>query len=310
MRGRLPHTAKDEPHLIDVTPAGPMELHLRPGTGNRPDNLILIRRGLPSAEQAIEEALAAKHALMRAGLTSNVPMLFGNNSSGTGLAPALIDQVRQATGVTPRPDVHGIDIIDEAEGPTVALRIEAEGHVGVSVDTFIGQLSDSLSVNGRRPALQDRLGLAIEVFMAASTERTPRARFLELVTVLEILAEEQTNSRGGRDSGRGSCAAQGAAIRDGRSRGEVAARLACPPRYRSFSQSVRDLADGLDRTAIDGYRAGDIREFLGRCYSVRSKLVHDGVGPADADVAQLAGNLEFLLRHMLTLRVDDRSPSE
>ncbi len=81
-------------------------------------------------------------------------------------------------------------------------------------------------------------------------------------------------------------------------------------RYRSFSQSVRDLADGLDRTAIDGYRAGDIREFLGRCYSVRSKLVHDGVGPADADVAQLAGNLEFLLRHMLTLRVDDRSPSE
>lgn len=310
LRDRLPHTAEDEPHVIEGGPAGPMELHLRPGTGNRPDNLILIRRGVPSADQAIEEALAAKHALMRAGLMSYVPMLFGNNTSGNGLAPALIEHMRQTTGVTPRPDMHGIDIIDEAEGPTAPLRIEGEGHVGVSVDMFIGELSDSLTAFGHQPALDERMELAIEVFMAASTERTPRARFLELVTVLEILAERQPNSPE-------AVAIMNAALvqlderqhkldnSEVRSLRGSLGRL----KNRSISHSVRDLADGLDQNAIEGYTAGDIREFLRHCYEFRSKLVHNGREPA-GDITQLAGNLEFLLRQMLILRIDDGSSSD
>lgn len=131
------------------------------------------------------------------------------------------------------------------------------------------------------------------------------------ITVLEILAEEQTNS----PEAVAIVDAALAQLNERRSEMDEAevrslqgslARL----RYRSISQSVRDLADGMEPRVIDGYRAGDIREFLGRCYSARSKLVHDGVGPSDADVAQLAGNLEFLLRQILVLRIDDRWPPD
>jgi hypothetical protein len=259
----------------------------------------------------MEEALAAKHALMRTGLTSNVSMLFGDNTSRTGLAPALIDRVRRSAGVTPRPDVHGIDIIDDAEGPTVALRFEAEGHVGVSVDAFIGQLTDSLTASGRLPALDERATLAIEVFMAATLERTPRVRFLELVTVLEILAEQQTNSPDAIaivDAALAQLERRRSEMNEAEVRSLHGSLVRL--RYRSISRSVRDLADGFDPTAIDGYTAGDVSEFLARCYSVRSTLVHDGVGPADADAVQLAGNLEFLLRQMLVLRVKSRWPPD
>src|SRR5919106_121141 len=193
-RDRLPHTAEDEPHAIDLPPVGPIELHLRRGTGNRPDNLILSKRDIASADQALEEALDAKQALMRAGLIANVPMLFGNDASSTRLAPQLVDHVRATTGLTPRPDVHGIDILDEADGPTFALRFEAEGRVGTPIDTFLDTLTESLGTKQPSFMLDDRLALAIEVFMAASTERTPRARFLDFVTVLEVLAEQRPSS--------------------------------------------------------------------------------------------------------------------
>lgn len=304
-RDRLPHTAEDEPHVIALPPVGPIELHLRRGTGSRSDNLVLSKRDIASADQTLEEALAAKQALMRAGLIANVPMLFGNDASSTTLAPQLVDHMRATTGLTPRPDVHGIDILDEADGPTFALRFEAEARVGTPIDTFLDTLTESLGTKQPSFMLNDRLALAIEVFMAASTERTPRARFLDFVTVVEVLAEQRPSSaeaitiveaalaqlkerRGDLDDA------------EARSLEGSLARL----RNRSISQSIRDIAAGLDPDEIDGYREGDIDTFLGLCYNARSLLVHQGAAPNESDVAQLAGSLFFLLRHMLIRRVD------
>lgn len=61
-RDRLPHTPKDEPRIIDLAPVGRMELQLQQGTGSRPDNLILKKSGIGSADQAGEEARATKRA--------------------------------------------------------------------------------------------------------------------------------------------------------------------------------------------------------------------------------------------------------
>ena len=302
---RLPHTSEDEPHVIDLPPVGPIELHLRQGTGSRPDNLILTKRDIASADQALEEGLATKRALMRAGLIANVPMLFGNDASGTSLSSQLVDHVRETTGLTPRPDVHGIDILDEADGPTFALRLEAEGRVGTPIDTFLDKLTESLGTNQPSFMPDDRLALAIEVFMAASTQLTPRARFLDSVTVLEILAEQRPSSA------EAVAIVEAALAQLNERRGDLddteaqslqgsLARL----RNRSIGQSIRDLSGGLDPDAIDGYREGDIDAFLSRCYKMRSLLVHDGAAPNESDVVQLAGSLFFLLRHILIRRVD------
>lgn len=50
---------------------------------------------------------------------------------------------REASGFTPRPDVHGIDIWDEADGPTFAFRAEAKGIVVTPIARFLDTLKDS-----------------------------------------------------------------------------------------------------------------------------------------------------------------------
>lgn len=174
-RGRLPHTDRDQPHIIDPPSFGPIELHVEQGTGNRPDHLTLIKRGFAGSDHALDCALAAKRALMRTGLIANVPILFGNDESSTTLAQHLVDQTLDETGFTLRPDVHGIDIIDEAAGPAVMFRVEAEGRVGVPINQFLDNLTDSLTTHQPGFVLHDRLSLAVEVFMAASTEQGPPA---------------------------------------------------------------------------------------------------------------------------------------
>ena len=192
-RDRIPHTQPDPPVVID-RPGGSIELSIVQGTGSRPDNLILARRGVPTEEDAFQQAEATKRALMKAGLVTGVPMLFGSSKSGSGLSPFLVNSVWAKTGATIRPDVHGIEIIDQADGPSHVIRIEAEGHVGTPINTFLRELMVALDEDGPGLAVSEGLGLAIEVFMATATERTSRARLLGFVTVLEILAEQQDRS--------------------------------------------------------------------------------------------------------------------
>lgn len=303
-RHRLPHTPEDEPHILDVR-TGQTELHVRQGSGNRPDELIVRKAGIADGEQALEEALEFKRSLMRTGLVTGVPMLFGNDTSSTRLGEALVDRVRERTGATPRPDVHGVEVIDEGEGPAVHFQMEAAGHVTTPAETFLGELSESLDTRPPSFALDGRVALAIQVFMAAATERTTHVRFLQLVTALEILAEQRPTSDVGTEI------IEAALAQLAERRGELEADEAQSLqtalgrlRNESIGRSVRALGMGLDPDTIDGYRGGDVGRFLGRCYSVRSTLVHEGVAPTDSDLAQLTGNLDFLLRQILIRLVD------
>lgn len=125
------------------------------------------------------------------------------------------------------------------------------------------------------------------------------------MTVLEILAEEHPSSP------RAAAIVEAALVQLKERRDELEDQEAQSLqsslrrlRNRSIGYSIRELAAGLDPKAIDGYPEGDIGAFIGRCYTVRSQLVHNGRAPEDFDVGKLAGSLFFLLRHMLTHRID------
>jgi hypothetical protein len=304
-RNRLPHTAQDEPHLVSV-PGDTIKLHINQGEGNRPDALVLTQRGIATADQAREQAEATKYALMRTGLVTNVPMLFGKNESSLRLSSLLVDRVREASGVTPRPDVHGIDIMDEADGPTAAFQLQAEGYVRTPIDKFLAELTTTLNRNWRDFASHARLGLAVEVFMGADMERTPRTRFLDLVTVLEILAERGSRSQAAIaivDEAMAKLEGQRANL--GNEEANSLRGALSDLKTRSISRSIRDLAAGLDTAEIAGFKESDIGRFLGGCYTLRSRLVHDGVAPETNDVAQTSGSLFFLVRYLLIRRIDE-----
>ena len=75
-------------------------------------------------------------------------------------------------------------------------------------------------------------------------------------------------------------------------------------RKESIGRSVRALGEGMVSDTIEGYGGGDFARFLGRCYGIRSTMVHEGVAPANDELMQVTGDLYFLLRHMLIRRVD------
>jgi len=302
-RDRIPHTSPGDPVLIDQ-PGGSIELSIAQGTGTRPDNLLLVKRGLATEEEAFHQAEVTKHALMRVGLATGVPILFGPNKSGARLSPLLVDGVWAKTGVRVRPDVYGIEIIDETDGPSYAIRIEAEGQVGTPLDRFIGELTAALKEASTGAAVSEKLGLAIEVFMATAAERTPRTRLLGFVTVLEILAEPHDRTAAALSFVESALAEL--ARRSDMDEAERRSLRSSLERLRlqSIGRSVRDLATNLDPDDIDGYHQGDIRRFLRDCYNTRSQLVHEGSLAEGADVPRMAGNLYFLLRHFLLLRLD------
>ncbi len=303
-KDRLPPTPHDHPHELS-RPESAIELHIEQGSGGHPDRLILTSSNIPTARETLRRAESVKRALMKAGLVTSVPMLFGDNTSKTRFSPSVIDRVRAKTGVTIRPEVHGIEIIDQSKGPTNTIRVEAEGRVGTPIETFLDQLTAALEQDHPEFAIDDKLGLALEIFMAAATEHTPRARLLDFVTVLEILADERPRTASGLAVIESALAELDARrtemdITEADSLRTSLARL----RNRSITQSVKDLATGVDADAIDGYHQGDLTQFLGRCYTTRSQLIHDGAAPSEENVSLLAGNLHFVLRYLLLCRID------
>ncbi|NJD66842.1 MAG: hypothetical protein FIB00_16660 [Chloroflexi bacterium] len=306
-RDRLPHTAPDEPHLIRLK-GDTVKLHINQGEGTRPDALVLTQHGIATVDQAREQAEATKYALMRTGLVTNVPMLFGKNESSIRLSSVLVERIREASGVTPRPDVHGIDVMDEADGPTATFQLQAEGYVRSPIDRFLAELTATLDRNWRDFASHARLGLAVEVFMGADMERTPRTRFLDLVTVLEILADRGSRAQAAIAIVDGALAVlEGQRASMGDEEANSLRSALSELKTRSISRSIRDLAAGLDTARIAGFKESDIGRFLGRCYTLRSRLVHDGVAPETYDVAQMSGDLFFLVRYLLIRRIDELS---
>lgn len=305
-RGRLPHTAEDSPHLLDDEPSI-TELHIREGGDGGPDELILVKRGFESSDLARSGALAAKWGLMRTGLIAGVPMLFGDDTSSSQLSQAAIEHIRAETGTTIRDDVHGIDIFDETEvGPHAYFRAFIVGRAGVPIDAFLAELTVSLDVIQPASGADSRLGLAIEVFMAACIEKSPRSKFLDFVTVLEILAEDEASSdevAAVVDAALAQLDERRDVMDDAEFRSLEGAlgRL----RKRSISRSIKALGADLATTEIPGYTGSNIETFLGHCYGVRSTLVHDGLAPPGADPGRLAGDLFIVLKHMLNRRIAD-----
>lgn len=144
--------------------------------------------------------------------------------------------------------------------------------------------------------------------MAASMQPITHARFLAFVTVPEVLAGPQR-----RSSPQAQAIVDAAIAILNERRGDLDPAEAGSLEGRlddlkecSISQSSRSLAAGLDPDAIDGYQEGNIRTFLGRCYEVRSRWVHDAKAPNESELAQLTGSLFLLLRRMLIRRVDEQ----
>ncbi len=166
------------------------------------------------------------------------------------------------------------------------LMVFTGGSATVQIGTPISILSRTMleSMEEGRPELvlyDPKLRLACEVYLSSHFESTPAARFLSLITTLEILitdasASEPVQAMALRFIGEATAAQKAeedVAVR--REFESLVSRLAYL-RYRSIKSQLRNLVEETLRTAADIAEPARISKEVSRLYDLRSTLVHTG----------------------------------
>lgn len=262
-----------------------------PGTGNvvrlvsHPDGtpiveakaLVLKGGGWPDEASARCAGEHACRALALALAKLGVGADFGRPASGWHFSPAYIEAVSRERGDRVLADESGL-MVFETSPPPRFLSGSASGYVGTPPEKLARLLPRAFA--HARP-LTPKEQLALDLYNAAFFEASVDARFLTLVTAVEVLLEPQPKSDAGRrhvehlmDLTR--TAADLAA-------GERASLLSTLGwmRSESISQTGRRMA--RTRLGDRQYHGMTPPEFYTHVYDIRSKKVHGAVPPPSND---------------------------
>jgi hypothetical protein len=284
LRNILPTTPEGQP--IELRP-GAIMLVVEQGTGTRPDRVLLSGGGYASSEAATAAARRTKSALRAAAVAIDVPIQLAEQPGRRpiGWSQEILTAWRRSGAGEERGDPQ-FDLYEETDLPPTRTRIEGEGYVQRQIDRFTDELEARLATVCEGPS--PRLVIAAELYLSTTFESSSRARFLSLVTVLEVLAvrTERTNKelelidRWLADIKREDI--------DRSSRSSLLSSVRAL-RENSIGASIRDLAT----------RDGSARPFLTLCYTIRSKMTHDGVEPSGTDLSQIVPKLSGIVQRFL-----------
>lgn len=280
-----------------------------PAKASEATALVLTGTGHQTEEEARRHGEAAKHALRRAGVVANVPLDMGPDRASGSLGRGFREQLENEHGVQLRDDIHGLDVYEDDSRPVRFLSSRASPIVTASVDKFVPALEAGFQRGTRRDAVRnEKVSLAADVYMLSEFEVSQRARFLTLMTALEVLSE-----RGERPKpvqkllveflAKSREAAAGAPAQRNRSEFESLIGSLEGLREQSITSAVRDFVRRHigDAEKFDGHRVG---EFVTRSYEVRSRLTHEGRPPDGVDIARLGGELRRLVQAVVVAEFD------
>ncbi len=176
---------------IDTPRWGTIELHAKtPEKADRKSLIVITGREYSSADEARRAGEAARWALRIAGVSANVPLDLGNDRATSGMARAFREEQEQRFGIQIRNDVHGLDVYEEDDRPVKYISMEARPSVTASVDKFAQALRAGFARHegAGRPSYDEAAALAMDLYLLAGFETSERARFLTLITALEVLS--------------------------------------------------------------------------------------------------------------------------
>jgi len=250
--------------------------------------LELRGTGFPDRETAEAIGQRLKRALVRSGPKLHVGFDVGTDSPTSSIA-AFIRQEALERGVQLLNDVHGLAVY--CEEPAVRFfRTKAVLTATYPEAHFVDVLR---SAYARDRVISPREKLALELYALAHREATPRAKFLTLVTVVEVLAGQGERSKEEIEVVDSLLAALAAsAIREKASLRGALGNL----KKKSIRRCCRDFVEG----SIGNGRWKKFDE----CYELRSNLVHEGHATRDA-----VNNLLPTIEEIVTLLFDANEPT-
>lgn len=234
--------------------------------------LVLTDSPYSSYEEAEEAGRNAKRALMLHSMRSKLGVDLGDDTWSGGLTKFGKEYVSNIIGARILDDIHGLMVyeVSEYNSDTRFSSSEVNAIVKRPSEPFVEGIKSALSES---PSLSDKEKLSFDLYSASFFEESARARFLTLVIAIEALLEppERMNEV------RSLVSDLIAKVEDSDlPKAEIDSLRGSLERLRtdSIGRTGRNMTRRLLGTK--SYSEREAPKFFQYCYSLRSKLVHEG----------------------------------
>ncbi|CAN5883005.1 hypothetical protein BH24DEI2_BH24DEI2_20780 [soil metagenome] len=231
-----------------------------PGT---PETFVLIGSGFCSEENADAVGRRLKTAIAMYGASTGMGVDCGRDKVTSSTSTDIKTRLRDQFGIQLRDTVHGLDVYAE-DLPIHYLQISGTLTVVFSAKDFSNELVREFN---NLVALSPKLSFALELYNLTHFEPATKARFLSLVTVVEVLSTKTRRPKPIRDQ----INAHVQLIRDS----------GLPTTDKELIISglgnlKRESIGAACRALVAKYLDADAAEFFSECYAARSELLHEG----------------------------------
>ena len=228
-----------------------------------PNEFIFFGEKFSTLESAQDFGIRLRLALVIFCAREGIGLNVGKDKATSMIGQHFRDMLNQKFNVQIRNDIHGLDVYCEyppvklfQTSATVSSHRVVEGH-----EKALGFLLENL------PTLSEAQMLALELYNLTYFGMSSRARFLALVTVVEVLAQPASKSASAR---------------------ALVKRLQATVRTSKLSeQEKKELCEGLVRLKKDSISSACRKiisqlvnqtesRYFNACYKARSDLLHNG----------------------------------
>ena len=258
------------------------------------EELLIVGGGFSSGAEAEAAGNRHREALLRSCARIGVGVDLGSRSGRSFLTRYALAQLERAAEVPVFNDEAGLMVFPSPPWPHLA-RVSLRAVRHALQDRFVRCFSSALTVTDPLTAREE---VALELYNAAFFQESVDARLLLRVSAVEALIETAACSPA-------ALAHVDALISSTKSaalpRSERDSLVGALDRLRH--ESITRSGKRLVATLLVGRRYGDqpADEFFGRCYDLRSRLVHGGHPPPSwREVGNAAASLERLVGDLLS----------
>jgi hypothetical protein len=257
------------------------------------DRLSVIGRPFDSEAEAMEAGTRWRCILTRAFAGLNIGADFGERAVTGAFTEFGLRELTEQHGGRFLNDAHGLMAFECEPWPRFASA-SAEVSVGRPEAAVLEAVANAV---GEATTMSDRDRLAYDLYSASFSQPSADARFVMLMMAVETLLNPRARPPDVVEHVEGLIAATRQSDLPKNEKDSLVGSL----RYQllqSIGQAGRELATRLgDRQ----YMGDDPPRFFGKCYDLRSRLVHGGYPrPSRGDVDQHAAELELFVANLLS----------
>jgi hypothetical protein len=268
-------------------------------------SIVLSGTGWGSPKMALETGALYADILSRTYARLRLGADFGSRAAKSCFTETGLSYISKNTGRPALNDIHGMMVYDRTEMPQVIfMSMESDMVRGVSAGQFLSVFEAALS---RPREITNRERVALDLFNSSFFQPSEDSRFLLLMSGLEALIVQHPRSEAVCTLLRKiDAAVESEQKLDSMERNALKQAVGQLQR-----ESIGQAGRRLVTEALQGrtYQEMAPSDFFGRCYRLRSRLVHGELPlPTREEFGGVAAQLEVMLSDLLSNDLLDVGP--